>query len=36
VSKVHQEGLGKRMMVGFVQGARGNFMRKTQQITEDL
>jgi len=36
VSKVHQEGLGKRMMVGFVQGKGGKFMRKVQKIRADL
>ena len=36
VSKVHQGGLGKRKMVGLVQGNRGKFMGKVQKIRADL
>lgn len=34
--KVHQGGLGKRNMVGLVQGKRGKFMGKVQKIKADL
>jgi len=36
VSKVHQGGLGNKMMVGFFQESRGKFMRKVQKIRADL
>ena len=32
VSEVHQGGLGKKMMVGFVQETRGKFMRKVHKL----
>ena len=32
MSKVHQGGLGKKMMVGFVQMERKKLMEKTQKL----